>query len=433
MEHAIIDMTKNRKHNRRSFIKNIFSGSFGLALGVVIGCSDASVENIPDKTKSNAQSQTPTSQPVVAKPNQPAAVEPSKPAAVAPSKPAATEPSKPAATEAKRSADNSKTGKDTQFISSKKMNREFVPKFKGPHYIGPLFESHLHMPELVQDDSIQNTSTLNIDVTAQEIIDYLNKENINQAIAFSLPNPQKFQEYYTIANKFRDVEAIKLFVGYPGPYPQMLESILGMSNGLYKGLGELGFYTYPLKGTPPDAPQMSALYNIIGKNNMIVMLHPDNGQAENVRNMLRKHPDVKFLFHGNEICYDIDAIISEFDNAYFSIDSAVFFTTVYNFPGRMPRIKPLYGVFMSGPVEKFVNDVGIQYYDILNDNIDFWKPKIVANPTKYLWGTDKFLPWHWTEEASQLFEEFARAFTGALPKQVQEMYAHTNGINLLNS
>ena len=420
-----MNMTKYRKHNRRSFIKNIFSGSFGLALGVVIGCSDAAVENISDETKSKVQPQNSTSQPTVAAP--------SKPAAAKSSKPTATEPSKSVETEAKSSANNSKAVKDKQFINTKKINREFVPKFNGPHYIGPLFESHLHMPELVKDDSIQNTSTLNIDVTAQEIIDYLNKENINQAIAFSLPNPQKFQEYYTIANKFRDIEAIKLFVGYPGPYPQILENILSMSNGLYKGLGELGFYTYPLKGIPPDAPQMSALYNIIGKNNMIVMLHPDNGQAENVRNMLRKHPDVKFLFHGNEICYDIDTIISEFDNAYFSIDSAVFFTTVYNFSGRMPRIKPLYGVFMSGPVEKFVNDVSVQYYDILNDNIDFWKPKIVANPTKYLWGTDKFLPWHWTEEASQLFEEFARAFTGALPKPVQEMYAHTNGKNLLNS
>ena len=422
----------DNKHNRRVFIKNIFTGSFGLALGVVVGCSDNSESNISKDTKSNTQSPDSatqplqkTSQPNVVKPKQPTVVKPNQPTVVEPSQPTVVEPSKP--------INKTEAIKDKQFVSSKKINREFKPKFKGPHYVGPLFESHLHMPELVKDDSIKNTSTLDIDVTAQEIINYLNKEKVDQAIAFSLPNPQKFQEYYTIANKFRDVEAIKLFVGYPGPYPQMLESILGMSNGLYKGLGELGFYTYPLKGTPPDAPQMSALYNIIGKNNMIVMLHPDNGQAENVRNMLRRHPDVKFLFHGNEICYDIDAIISEFANAYFSIDSAVFFTTVYNFPGRMPRIKPLYGVFMSGPVEKFVNDVGMQYYDILNDNIDFWKPKIVANPTKYLWGTDKFLPWHWTEEASQLFEEFARAFTGALPKQVQEMYAHTNGINLLNS
>tara|TARA_Y100000996_G_scaffold299266_1_gene237124 strand:- start:354 stop:1640 length:1287 start_codon:yes stop_codon:yes gene_type:complete len=422
----------DNKHNRRVFIKNIFTGSFGLALGVVVGCSDNSASNISKDTKSNTQSPDSatqplqkTSQPTVVKPSQPTVVEPSKPTVVEPSQPTVVEPSKP--------INKTETIKDEQFVSSTKMNRDFKPKFKGPHYVGPLFESHLHMPELVQDDSIKNTSTLDIDVTAQEIINYLNKEKVDQAIAFSLPNPQKFQEYYTIANKFRDVDAIKLFVGYPGPYPQMLENILSMSNGLYKGLGELGFYTYPLKGTPPDAPQMSALYNIIGKNKMIVMLHPDNGQTENVRNMLRRHPDVKFLFHGNEICYDIDSIISEFDNAYFSIDSAVFFTTVYTFSNRMPRIKPLYGVFMSGPVEKFVNDVGMQYYDILNDNIDFWKPKIVANPTKYLWGTDKFLPWHWTEDASQLFEEFARAFTGALPKQVQEMYAHTNGINLLNS
>ena len=284
----------DNKHNRRVFIKNIFTGSFGLALGVVVGCSDNSESNISKDTKSNTQSPDSatqplqkTSQPNVVKPKQPTVVKPNQPTVVEPSQPTVVEPSKP--------INKTEAIKDKQFVSSKKINREFKPKFKGPHYVGPLFESHLHMPELVKDDSIKNTSTLDIDVTAQEIINYLNKEKVDQAIAFSLPNPQKFQEYYTIANKFRDVEAIKLFVGYPGPYPQMLESILGMSNGLYKGLGELGFYTYPLKGTPPDAPQMSALYNIIGKNNMIVMLHPDNGQAENVRNMLRRHPDVKFF------------------------------------------------------------------------------------------------------------------------------------------
>ena len=40
----------DNKHNRRVFIKNIFTGSFGLALGVVVGCSDNSASNISKDT-----------------------------------------------------------------------------------------------------------------------------------------------------------------------------------------------------------------------------------------------------------------------------------------------------------------------------------------------------------------------------------------------
>ena len=40
----------DNKYNRRVFIKNIFTGSFGLALGVVVGCSDNSASNISKDT-----------------------------------------------------------------------------------------------------------------------------------------------------------------------------------------------------------------------------------------------------------------------------------------------------------------------------------------------------------------------------------------------
>jgi hypothetical protein len=69
----------------------------------------------------------------------------------------------------------------------------------------------------------------------------------------------------------------------------------------------------------------------------------------------------------------------------------------------------------------------------MNDNLDFWKSKIEANPTKYLWDTDKFLPWHCSEEVSLLFEEFVRAFIGELPKPTLKMYNYINGKKLLNS
>ena len=414
---------------RRTFIRNVFAGSFGIAIATVLGCQDDSVDILNQQKPSenfNAQPKNTSPKKSMTTPLKQSSVNPTnEPNVIAPKEPVIITTSKPL------ESINSDVKKS--IVESKKISREFKPRFAGTHYKGPLFDSHLHMPELIEDKNILNSSILNTDVSMEEIIDYLNKENVTESIAFSLPHPQKFQEYYAIANQLRDINILNLFVGYPGPHPQILESILSMSNGLYKGLGELGFYTYPLKGTPPDAPQMSALYNIIGKYKMIVMLHPDNGQSQNVRNMLKMHPDVNFLFHGNEICYDIDSIINEFDNAYFSIDSAVFFTTVYKFTNQRPRIKPMYGLFTSGPLENFISAIENQYYNILNDNIDFWKSKIEANPTKYLWGTDRFLPWHWSEEVSLLFEEFARAFIGGLPKSTQEMYAYINGKKLLNS
>ena len=71
----------DNKYNRRVFIKNIFTGSFGLALGVVVGCSDNSASNISKDTKSNTQSPDSATQPLQ-KTSQPTVVKPSQPTVV---------------------------------------------------------------------------------------------------------------------------------------------------------------------------------------------------------------------------------------------------------------------------------------------------------------------------------------------------------------
>jgi hypothetical protein len=414
-------MNKNiQLSSRRSFIRIFLAGSFGIAIATVLGCKNDSVDTLarekPRKDLILTPKNAPHKQPIETLTKQPIETLTKQPIETLTKQPIASSVSKP--------LESVESNAKKTLIESKAITREFKPKFAGPHYVGSLFDTHFHMPQFVPDQRISDMPLLNKDISKDELITYFSKENVIGVVGFSLPHPQRFQEYYAIANDFRENEIIQLFLGYMGPSPDLTESVIKMSRGLYKGFGELGFYTYPLKGTPLNDPQMGKLYKLMGKYKMPVMLHPDIGQADQARSMLKEHPNVNFLFHGNEIHYDIGNIINEFPNAYFSIDSAVLFTV-------MPRKQPLGGLFVYGPLNQFITTIENRYNEILNDNVSFWKPQIEQNPTKYMWGTDRFVQWHFTEEASLIFEEFARAFTGALPKQVQEMYAYTNANKLL--
>lgn len=294
--------------------------------------------------------------------------------------------------------------------------RHFSPKFSsGPYYTGPLFDAHIHMPDLSEINKLLCT---------------FDREKVKGAIAFyfSPPQSQSLEKMLAEAESMKSGSSgkIRLFL-IPVSYSlKTLEDIETTHKGLFTGYGEMAFYN---RGIPdqsyypqsPDEQQFLDLYVLAGKNNFVVMIHPDQGQERAIENVLQKNPHVKFYLHGEEIEDAIMGLMDKYSNVYYSIDVII---------SRLPRSGDT--LHVSRTEEEYVSRVTQNFNAMLNGAVNEWKPKIEKHPDRFTWGTDRGgASWHYGEEVSRLFEELSRAFIGQLDPAVQEKFAYKNAESLL--
>ncbi|MBS3115780.1 amidohydrolase family protein, partial [Candidatus Woesearchaeota archaeon] len=113
---------------------------------------------------------------------------------------------------------------------------------------------------------------------------------------------------------------------------------------------------------------------------------------------------------------DIVDLMDKYPNVYFSIDSAVLYA--------------MQGLFM-GSKEQFVSRFEQEFDVNMNRAVNKWKSAVEKHPDRFMWGSDRGLPWHYDEDVSILFEEFGRAFIARLDPAVQEKFAYENAERLL--
>ena len=310
-------------------------------------------------------------------------------------------------------------------------SREFSPTLStGPYYTGPLFDAHFHMPNLIDASTLEghggdygsdsNTDpVLDKDVMLDDILCVFDKEKVKGAIGFSIGAEEALEETLQMARsvKQRSSGTLNLFL-MPVTFTKTgLENIESSDKGLFKGYGEIAFYFGDLKNQNPDDKKFLDMYEVAGKNNLVVMIHPDRNQKSDIESALQKNPNVNFLLHGFEIENDIVDLMDKYPNVYFSIDSAVFYA--------------MQGLFILGPKEQFVSRFEQEFDVNMNGAVNKWKSTIEKHPDRFMWGSDRGMAWHYDEEISVLFEEFARAFIGKLDPAVQEKYAYRNAEKLL--
>ena len=319
-------------------------------------------------------------------------------------------------------------------VQEPKCSREFSPQFKAePYYNGPLFDAHFHMPNLIDVSKIGGYGegqdadhgsdpitdpVLGRDVELGKILCNFEKEKVRGAIGFAIGAEQALDETLNIAKSIKEESSgkINLFL-----MPVMfstggLESIEKSNKGLFKGYGEMTFYDQDYANTPPDSPVVMETYKVAEKHNLIVMIHPGRNQKSNIENVLQKNPNVNFLLHGFEIENDIVDLMDKYPNVYFSIDSAVLYA--------------MQGLFM-GSKEQFVSRFEQEFDVNMNRAVNKWKSAVEKHPDRFMWGSDRGLPWHYDEDVSILFEEFGRAFIGKLDPSVQEKFAYENAEELI--
>ena len=301
--------------------------------------------------------------------------------------------------------------------------RTFTPKYsKGPYYNGPLFDDHFHLPFSPGMRSFfVKMPTLGVgkDVTINEILCNLDREKSGGALTFYMPkstNKVTIPQAKEIKNY---TDKIKLFVSPAIIKPKDLEKILKENPDLFAGIGEIGFYEFTNKWRPINGRWAKEIYKIADAYNLPVMIHPGRGQQEQVENILSSYANVTFLLHGHESAQYINQLMGKYPNVYYSVDGA----SLYSMRGAMVR---------SGYVN-YVAYFKNEFASLLDEGISFWRDKIGTYPDRFTLGTDRGGAGHYSEEFSQMTEEFSRAFIGALDKSVQEKFAHQNAEKFLHS
>ncbi|MDO8676550.1 MAG: amidohydrolase family protein [Candidatus Azambacteria bacterium] len=282
-----------------------------------------------------------------------------------------------------------------------------------PYYTGPLFDAHIHLPGLPDINKLLCT---------------FDKEKVKGAIGFYWSPSQSLEKMLAETTSIKNDSSgkIRIFL-MPKSYSlKTLEDIETTKKSLLAGYGELAFYN---RGDPsqsyypqiPDEQQFLDLYVLAGKNNLVVMIHPNQGQAGAIENVIQKNPNVKFYFHGEEIESAIIGLMDKYPNVYYSIDATL---------SRLPYSGDTLHVSLTE--ESYVSRIKQNFTAMLNGAVNDWKAKIEKHPDKFTWGTDRGgFSWHYGEEVSRLFEELSRSFIGRLDPAVQEKYAYKNAESLL--
>lgn len=298
--------------------------------------------------------------------------------------------------------------------------RKFISKLtKGPYYVGELFDDHFHLPAPPGSKSpFIKQAIMGKDITINEIMCLFDKEKVRGALAFYIPRKTNVVKVPQAAEiKKYAQNRISLYISPVFLSPEELEKILVENPGLFVGIGEIGYYDIDKFLRPLDGSWSNKIFKIVAKYNLPVMIHPGEGQGEALEKVLQNNPNTVFLLHGRETERTIGDLMDKYKNIYYSVDAS----TLHSLSGKM----------VLAPRDEYINEFKRDFNAILEERVSFWKYTIENHPDRFMWGTDRGGVWHYEEELSALFEEFARAFIGKLDPAVQEKYAYKNAEKFL--
>jgi len=317
-------------------------------------------------------------------------------------------------------------------------NREFPSSY----YTGLLTDTHFHMPALPDeppggipappDDPVP---LLGRNVRIGDIECTLKLEGTTKVFAF-------FPVFQTVSKQFLKVVQRTMqqyptrfvpFIQPPdAPHPmvraQILKEMLLVYPGLFKGLGEIGFYGEfgDIADPPPDSQIYLENYKLAQDHNLMVMYHLGKGHKENFERVLQQHPDINFIFHGDtfsesggNVIEIITDIFRDNPNAFYTVDE-------------------LYGdvwILTEDVTKKEFLEHFEEFEPLLEIDLATWKEAIEAHPDQFMWGTDRGGAAVWTldEEVGQTLSDYARAFIGKLDPSVQEKFAYKNAERLIKT
>ncbi|MCL0100106.1 hypothetical protein M1O55_04490 [Dehalococcoidia bacterium] len=324
-------------------------------------------------------------------------------------------------------------------------------------YSGPLFDAHVH---LAGSKDIKHTR-LNDDrlhispETADEILTTLSDEQIVGLIGFLPIIHNRFDENDddSVNRPYQDgtLEVINrpdnIIIPFIHPNShtgippakdseKLLEFIDRNITGTtipVKGIGEI-HTSYPQTDSYDSMrlvdQVMLDLYDYAAANDLILMIHPELVDIDDLHRALDHNPNTIFLLHGlidsgaggEPIAEHLEDLFMKHQNAYFSVDAALMLG--YSLMDSCIHNK-----------EQFMANLRSElfYYRLLASSLAFWKPVIEAHPTRMMWGSDLYYWWHYEPDVLHVIAQFGRDFISNLNTEVQEGFAYRNALQMLNT
>jgi len=308
-----------------------------------------------------------------------------------------------------------------------KCTRTFNPQFNASsYYQGSLFDTHFHIPPDHKNIFIRGFPRLQKDITLQEIVCELEKEQMIGAIGFYAPSAMlmftSMSEDQIIEQGSDQGKEIKnglpdwfhLLYAPTSDFEGEAVKAYDINPNTYEGFGELVFLKNgnPRPGSKVDDSESLAMEKFAGEHNNIVMVHPEPSDKDQLENALEQNPQTIFLVHGWNRQDDVLDLMDKYSNFFFTLDAATLFYEA--------------GRYIDNDSDKFIVQAKKDFETDLQNAVYQWSRTIELHPDRFLWGTDRCLADHYSEEFGKFYEEEARAFIGRLNPDYQEMIAYKN-------
>ncbi len=279
-------------------------------------------------------------------------------------------------------------------------------------YTGPLFDTHLHLRNILPQ-------------SAETLLSYLDREKVDWAICFNTFPSSKMSSLMPIVRSIGS-RVIMLRGGTRVLSGQCSEAELRQylqPKGPLWGFGEIGLWREEYQSVTFDSPHMQTIFKVVNEAKGIVMIHSSSApygrptELTEAEPSIRKYPDAIFLFHNIRTWDLVDQLLSKYPNVYFSLDFASSF-----FKGRGGSLKA--DDANTASYLAAINRTELDY--IVERNLQDLAPLLQKYPDRIFWGTDFSEPWHFEESVTDLAVRISRQFIGRLPADIQEKYAYQN-------
>ena len=296
-------------------------------------------------------------------------------------------------------------------------------------YEGALFDTHLHLGTVVG-------GALQAEYGSVEgLLALLRRDGIDCAVGFyGLPPPSESVD--GLIARVREVaigarsKVVPLLQpnhteDFPAGQYLPIEAWL-VPAGAFVGIGELALYFPAFRTLTLQHPVIEDVLNAVSKARGIVMIHPRNtlnppvSSPEEMRAAVEAFPNVTFLFHGGTETIDfVLPLMDQFPNVYFTWDFATW---------------PKPGVSFGNPTSPdqgsssdFLDQIAQSGVDrIIRFIVKELELRLALHPDRIMWGTDRFLVWHFYEPASASVVEISRLVLARLPADLRTKYAYEN-------
>lgn len=302
----------------------------------------------------------------------------------------------------------------------------------GCFYAGPLFDTHLHLGTVV--------STLGGEYSSVDgLFGLLTRDGIDWAIGFygvpppSSPAQSLIAQAQTLADGARSRIVPLIQPNHTDEFPQGAYANIGSllsKEGSFVGVGELALYFPAFRSMTLQHPAMEAVYEAVSQHRGVVMIHPRSSfnppvsTPEEIRGAVAAFPDVLFLLHGGgEILDMVLPLMEQFRNLFFSWDFATWPKPGVSFGSATATNQGSSAEFL-GQVEQSGVDRIVRFI------VREVEPRLARQPDRIMWGTDRFLTWHFDDSTSALIMEISRLVLARLPAELREKYAYQNALRV---